>query len=59
MKFWEAMRELEAGRKVRCEYWGTTNYIDRNNVCKWFETIPSAHHFFDEWEFYESAQELE
>lgn len=57
LKFWEAMKAIEEGSKVRCVYWGFPDYVDKSKVCDWFETIPAAHHFFDEWELYEESPE--
>lgn len=58
MKFWQAMRALEEGKSVRCEYWKKNDYIDKSNICKWFETTPACHHVFDEWELYEEPVQI-
>lgn len=65
MKFWEAMKALEEGKKVRCKTWskGGNIYIELpiGSPNKFLSEsgrsaqlcISSDLHLFDEWELYE------
>ena len=65
MKFWEAMKHLEEGKKVRCVKWGKNGNIHiklpigrpiellDESGCSTQLLISSSHHLFEEWELYE------
>ena len=61
MKFWEAMKALEEGKKVVCKSWSYTPFVSEN---KWPSRFDSAiadaiKHgaFLWEWELYEEPQQ--
>ena len=59
MKFWEAMKALEEGKKVRCRGWESNQAIFKLNDCiaKLNDTTQNWHLYHgDEWELYEEPQ---
>lgn len=58
MKFWEAMQELEAGKRVSAisSSWPEDSYLDKDGILAWFEKCPAAHYYLDEWELYEEPE---
>lgn len=65
MKFWEAMKAMEEGKKVRKAYWSEHQYIylDKKNRC----IIDDGEDYFsigniedeEEWEIYEEKKEVD
>lgn len=59
MKFWEAMKALEEGKKVRCREWVRCLWVDKKslnsaaNVC-----IDLSHDTDTDWELYEKPLQL-
>lgn len=37
MKFWEAMKDLEEGKKVRCLRWSSSEYIENTHMFNYSE----------------------
>lgn len=57
MKFWEAMKELQKGQKVRCEIWRKSGYMDLKSAETEFKDISYMEAFHNEWELYEEKYE--
>ena len=56
MKFWEAMKALEEGKRVRKKNWNKQSWIDRNSShCGQTYEIPLPPSG-DEWELYEEPE---
>ena len=51
MKFWEAMKAIDEGKKVYpiSYFWVYPEYLDHTNVLSWFESSPAYHFYLDEW----------
>lgn len=64
MKFWEAMKALEEGKKVRRSYWEKDNYIyiDSDNILRDNYDDPQDLYYIpnddDDWEIYEGKKEI-
>lgn len=56
MKFWEAMRALEEGKKVYCTTW-KCGYICKSENYQW-KVCSLAADIDEEWELYEEPEKL-
>lgn len=60
MKFWEAMKCLEEGKKVRVKYWSNNGYIMMNSsgyIIDEKGRIVNINNTEDEWELYDDRKE--
>lgn len=65
MKFWEAMKALEEGEKVRCSRWNPAAYAEktRSGGLSFHKAdhrcfnIYSCNDFIEEWELYEEPEQ--
>jgi hypothetical protein len=55
MKFWEAMYELEQGKKVRCKNWPKSWYANRQGCV--VEGLECNIYLDREWELYEEHEQ--
>lgn len=53
MKFWEAMKALEEGKKVRSKEWAQTQWVEKKDMADMF-----GRSSVDEWELYEEPKHL-
>ena len=64
MNFWEAIKALEEGKKVRRSYWEEDNYIyidSDNNLRDNYGALPNLYYIpddDDDWEIYEGKKEI-
>ena len=53
MKFWEAMKAIEEGKKVRSKDWPQTQWVAKGDMADTFDRSS-----VDEWELYEEPEQL-
>lgn len=59
MKFWEAMRELENGKKVCLRGSEPNTYLEKRERIFYFGNWnPLGSHFYSEWELYEEPERM-
>lgn len=56
MRFWEAMRELEAGKKVRGVVWPKEAWISNTGEGHSIPSLDMNCLLFCDWEFYEESK---
>jgi hypothetical protein len=54
MKFWEAMKAMEEGKKVRCTCWAKDSYVDQGSLTQG-EVFSIGLLMNEKWELYEET----